>query len=285
MKWAMIFVAGLSLLVALFLRPPGLDARDGRNDRGRNGISIGSDWITGNGSAGDFAASIREQRMAEVVIEFPPPNADGTLPGIDSARVEALLYECYDARGWVRVGVARQPFDDPRWRRFFIVDLRRLLDRLPRVRGVVLDFSRVPEVSPALLTLLDELRPVLAPDARPLAIVAHRWEQPYFREVARRADLLVIPLEIPASAFARFGVGKCVEQVHAALASCEGKPVLLRLPADRRLRRGLATVHLALGKTSARENFQGILLEVSAAPEAARWTELHTHFLRPETLR
>ena len=219
--------------------------------------------------------------MVEVVIELPPPNADGTLATIDAARVESLLYECYDARGWVQIGVAQLPFDDPRWRRFFIVDLRRLLDRLPRVRGVVLDFSLVADVSPALLTLLDELRPVLAPDARPLAIVAHRWEQPYFREVARRADLLVIPLEISASAFARFSVGKCVERMHTALAWGEGKPVLFRIPADDRLRRGISTIHLAFGKMVAPEQYQGILLETSAAPAATTWTELRTHFLRP----
>ena len=219
--------------------------------------------------------------MAEVVIELPPPNADGTLPGIDSARVEALLYECYDARGWVQIGVAALPFDDPRWRRFFIVDLRRLLDRLPRVRGVMLDLSLVTDVSPALLTLLDELRPVLAPDARPLAIVAHHWEQPYFREVARRADLLVVPLEISGSAFARFSVGKCVECMHRSLAWCEGKPVLFRIPADDRLRRGISTIHLAFGKTIAPEQYQGILLETSAAPTAATWTELLSRFLRP----
>ena len=274
----MVFV---TVLVLLFLRSPGLEVRDGRDDRGRNGIAIGREWITGNGPAGDFAASIRERRMAEVVIELPPPNADGTLPGIDSARVESLLYECYDARGWVQIGGAALPFDDPRWRRFFIVDLRRLLDRLPRVRGVVLDLSLVADVSPALLTLLDELRPVLAPDARPLAIVAHRWEQPYFREVARRADLLVIPLEISASVFARFSVKNCVERMDTALAWSEGKPVLFRIPADERLRRGLATIHFAFGKTVAPEPYQGILLETSAPPAATTWAELRTRFLRP----
>ena len=281
MKWAVIFVAGLLFLVALFLRSPGLDVRDGRNDRGRNGLAIGRVWLAGDAPAGDFAKGVREQRMAEIILELPPPNADGTLAAIDSARLESVLYECSDARGWVQPGVAQFPFDDPRWRRFFIVDLRRLLDRLPRVRGVVLDLSAVADVSPALLTLLDELRPVLAPDARPLAIVAHHWEQPYFREVARRADLLVIPLEISGSAFARFSVGKSVERIHRTLAWCEGKPVLLRIPADKRLRRGLSTIHLAFGETSAPAQYQGILLDTSAVPAAAAWTELRAHFLRP----
>lgn len=278
---AMIFLAALALAAALFLRSPGLDVRDGRDDRGRNGIAVTSAWLTGTAPAADFAAGVREQRMAEIMIELPPPNADGTLAGIDSARVDALLYECYDARGWVQIGVAHSAFDDPRWRRFFIVDLRRLLDRLPRVRGVVLDLAKVADVSPALLTLLDELRPALAPDARPLAIVAHRWEQPYFREVARRADLLVVPLDISTSAFARFSTGKCVEHIHSALAWCEGKPVLFRLPTDKRLRRGLSTIHFAFSKTNAPEQYQGILWEISAAPESATWAEVRARFLKP----
>ena len=277
----MILVAGFALAGGLFLHSPGLDVRDGRDDHGRNGIAISSGWLAGNATVGDFVKGVRDQRMAEIFLELPPPNADGTLAAIDSARLESVLYECSDARGWVQLGGAQLPFDDPRWRRFFIVDLRRLLDRLPRVRGVVLDLSQIADVSPALLTLLDELRPMLAPDARPLAIVTHRWEPPYFREVARRADLLIIPLEIPASAFARFSTGKCVEHIHTALAECEGKPVLLRIPAGTRLRHGLSTIHLALGKTSAPEHYQGILLEASPAPDAATWTELRAHFLKP----
>ena len=99
----MIFLAALALAAALFLRSPGLDVRDGRDDRGRNGIAVTSAWLTGTAPAGDFAAGVREQRMAEIMIELPPPNADGTLAGSDSARVDALLYECYDARGWVQI--------------------------------------------------------------------------------------------------------------------------------------------------------------------------------------
>ena len=276
----LLVLAAVGLAGALFLRPPGLEVRDGRDDRGRNGVAVDRAWVAGESAlgVGEVARSMREHRIAELCVELPPPNADGTLAGIDPARIEALLYECYDARGWARIGVAGLPYDDPRWRRFFIVDLRRLLDRLPRLRGVLLDFSGIADVSPALLTLLDELRPALAPDARPLGIVARPWDEPYFREVARRADQLVMPLEISSSPFARFSVKASVERIRRTLAWCEGKPVLFSIPADHRLRRGLSTLHFAFSKTNAPEPYQGILLP---SPDAAAWPELRTHFLRP----
>lgn len=283
--WMMCGLAALAA-AAFSLRGPGLDVRDGRNDRGKNGVAIGPEWITGDATpsalaVGEFARATREHHIAELAIALPPPNAEGALTGIDSARIDALLYECYQARGWGRISLAGSAYDDPRWRRFFITDLRRLLDRLPRLRGVMLDLADVNDVSPALLTLLDELRPVLATDSRPLAIVAHAWEAPYFREVARRADQLVIPLEISASPFSRFAGNAAVKRIREAFAACEGKPVLLSIPADRRLQRGLATIHFAFGKTGAPEQFAGVFLQTSTAPDPTMWADLRTHFLRP----
>ena len=286
---ALIVLSVLAVLVLaglLILRSPGLDVRDGRNDRGHNGLALGASWVAGDAAhasveIGELARAIREHHIAELYLQLPAPNADGALTGFDSARIEQLLYECYDARGWAHIGVAQLPFDDPRWRRFFIVDLRRLLDRHPRLRGVQLDLSNIADVSPALLTLLDELRPVLAPDARPLSIVARHWEQPYFREVARRADQLVVPLDVSASAFARFRVSKDTRRIGSALAWCEGKPVLFRIPADKRLRHGLSTVHFGLSKCGDPARCDGIILEATTAPAAASWTDLRIHFLRP----
>ncbi len=280
------FLASLALGLALWLRAPGLDVRDGRNDRGKNGIVLGSGWVAGDAAkpslvVGELARSIREHRITEVCLQIPPPNADGVLPALDAARTEALLYECYDARGWAQIGGASFPLDDVRWRRFFIVDLRRLLDRHPRLRGVQLDLSNVADGNAALLTFLDELRAVLAPDTRPLSIAVGAWKEPYFREVARRADQLVVPLEVSASAFSRFGASRNVTRIGNALAWCEGKPTLLRIPADKRLRRGLATVHLGLSRQPLPEQYQGVILDVGDASGTGTWTDFKARFLRP----
>lgn len=281
-----VFLAMVALAGLFWLHSPGLDVRDGRDDRGRNGIALCTPWIAADTTPpppplGDLTRPIRDHHIAELYLQLPPPNADGVLTGIDFARIEAILYECSEARGWAQINIAQLPFDDPRWRRFFIVELRRLLDRQPRLRGIQLDLSRITDVSPALLTLLDELRPVLAPDTRLLSLVAAPWKEPYFREVARRADQLVIPLDIPASAFARFSTARTIARIGTSLAWSESKPTLFRIPGEKRLPRALRTVHLALSRQPVPDQYQGIILDATPSPDAGAWAELRKHFLRP----
>ena len=276
----------LVLLSGLWLRAPGFDVGDGRNDRGRNGIVLGASWTAGEAAKpalaiGELARALREHHITELYLHFPPPNADGALPALDAARIEALLYECYDARGWAQIGGVRFPLNDVRWRRFFILDLRRLLDRHPRLRGVSLDFAGSVTESPALLAFLDELRAALAPDTRPLSIVAGSWKEAFFREVARRADHLVVPLDVAKSSFSRFNFYDNAERIGKAQSFCEGKPVLIRIPADQRLRRGLATLHYGLGKWPASDQYQGIVLDAGDGPSAAGWLDFRARFVKP----
>ena len=278
-------LAILALASAVWLRAPGLDVRDGRDDRGRNGIVLATSWIAGDVAKsalalGELARALREHHIVEIYLQLPPPTADGALPGLDAARTEALLYECYDARGWAQIAAPNFPLGDLRWRRIFIVDLRRLLDRHPRLRGVHLDLAGTAE-NPALLPFLDELRTVLAPDTRPLSIAAGSWKEPFLREVARRADQLVLPLEVPASGFSRFSVSRSVQRIAATLAQCEGRPVLLRIPADARLRRGLGTAHLGLSRQPLPDTYQGIVLDAGEGPSAAGWLDFRARFVKP----
>ena len=282
----LVFLGCLALALALWLRPPGLDVRDGRNDRGKNGIVLGSGWIVGDAgkpavAVGDLARSIREHHITEVYLQIPPPNGDGVLAALDAARTEALLYECYDARGWAQINGASFLLDDVRWRRFFIVELRRLLDRHPRLRGVQLDLTAVADGNAALLTFLDELRPAPAPDTRPISIAAGAWSEVYFREVARRADQLIIPLEVSASVLSRFSTARNLGRIGHALAWSESKPVLFRIPADKRLRRAMGTIHLGLSRQPLPDQYQGIILDAGDAPTSDTWTDLRMRFLRP----
>ena len=116
---------------------------------------------------------------------------------------------------------------------------------------------------------------------RPLSIAAGHWKEPYFREVARRADQLVIPLDVSASVFSRFSVLRNATRVGNALAWSEGKPALFRIPADKRLRRGVGTLHLGLSRQPLPGEYQGVILDAGEAPVADAWTEMQTRFLRP----
>lgn len=284
-------------LLCVLLRTPGTDLRDGRHDRGRNGLALCAAWIaddpwfdaTGRASdksryregTAELGRAIRENHIAEVFLEIPPPDGEGALHGLDAARTEALLYECYESRTWARIAVPASGVADLRWRRFFLVDLRRLLDRHPRLQGVQLDCSRIADGEPAIFALIDELGPLLAPDRRLVSIIPGAWGETCFREAARRADGLAITLDFRSSLAARLTPSKIPARIAEAHARCEGRPVLFRIPGDDRLRRALRALHLGLGKQQLPEPYQGILIETADAPTPVMWRELREHFLQP----
>ena len=133
--------------------PRGLDLRDGRHDRSANGILLDPAWIADDAYfasvpdskqkervrdpivLAEFARTLREHHVTDLVVQLPAPKADGSLSGVEGARLEAVLYECYDARGWAQIHAPTLPCSDSRWRRFFVLDLRRLLNRHPRLQG------------------------------------------------------------------------------------------------------------------------------------------------------
>jgi hypothetical protein len=289
--WVIWMLFGVLVLgpLAFVFWPRGLDVRDGRHDRGRNGLAlapvwIGDDaWFSRAGCDADkpryrdplaisaLARELRAHRVTELILEFPPPDADAMLHGADAAQVEALLYECYDARGWAQIAVTAPLIADSRWRRFFTLNLRRLLDRQPRVKGVLIEAATLLDGDVNLLALLDELRTASAGEPRPLGVVTGGWRDAYFREVARRSDQLVVPAEANSSGARR---------IETAIAACENKPLLFRVVCDERFRRALRYAHLGLSRNPLAEQYQGLVLAAgNEAPTAKRWSEFRERFL------
>ena len=99
------------------------------------------------------------------------------------------------------LGVQCAP-ESPRWRANFVSSVVDLLQSHPRLAGVHLNIEPMPSGNSEFLTLLDELRQAMSA-GKMLSVAAYppptrwhpfpevHWEQPYFREVARRADQLV----------------------------------------------------------------------------------------------
>ncbi len=294
---AALLVAALGL--AAWRWAPGLDVRDGRDDRGRNGIAIGMQWIADDAwfdrhqppvdrarcrdplFAGRFARALRENHVTELFIGIPAPDADGAIHGLDSERTEALLYECYDVRAWAAINATGMPLGDSRWRRFFVLNVRRLLDRHPRLRGLQIEARSVNDGDLTFVTLLDEIRATSTSDGRLLSIVIGDWKEPYLREIATRADQITIPLTIASPLSEMLGQSRRATRIGQTLASLENKSALLKIPSDRRLRSTLAAVHQALNGQPVPVSYGGVLLDSNGPPSADTWRDFRERFLKP----
>ena len=201
---------------------PGVEILDGRHDLQANGIWVqhgwlGADeWFARNGKdAGRFRDPEKVEALATLLTAhgiqyvFPhlcPCRPDGRLPDVDSAQTERFLDQFANARvlPWIG-GVLNDhcSLESPQWRQTFIASTVELLASHPRLAGVHINIEPLPSGSPAFLLLLDEFRThlpngaILSVAAYPPPTVWHRypnvhWEEAYFRQVARRTNLLAV---------------------------------------------------------------------------------------------
>ncbi len=222
----LVALAVLALLagVAWLAWSPGLDLRDGRHDRGTNGVWLGhgwlgaDDWYTrwdkeaekpryrGADPPRRLAELLREHGVTDLYPHVAPTQQDGTLPPVDPDQVRLFLDATDDLRviAWVGGAWGKQAFPDVvSWRRNMATSVGRLLRDHPRLAGVQLNIEPCPSGSQAFLRLLEEVREQMPPD-RILSVAAYppptawhpypevHWEEDYFREVAARADHLAV---------------------------------------------------------------------------------------------
>ena len=289
--------ASVFAIAAWWLWSPGMDVRDGRDDRGRNGLVLDAGWIADDAwfskNGGDEAKAryrdaivvrdlvrkAREHRVADVFVALPPPDAEGRLVGRDAAQTETFLYECYGLRVIPQVGGAQLPLGDTRWRTFFVRDVRRLLDQHPRFLGVQLRLPDVKAGDANFLALLDEVRAALPP-GRALSIVVNDWDESWTRTVAGKADQLVVALGEPGFS-SKLYERTAADRTAAALAWCEGKPVLVAVPADGNLRAALRGVHLGLSRAPVPAHWQGVAVEAADAPTDDAWRDFRERWVKP----
>ena len=282
-------VAAVLLAAAWWLWAPGMDVRDGRDDRGRNGLVLDAGWIADDAwfskNGGDEAKAryrdpiavrdlvrrAREARVSDVFLAMPPADAEGRLAGRDAAQTESFLYECYGLRVIPQVGGTGLPLGDARWRTFFVRDVRRLLDQHPRFLGVQLRMPEVKAGDAGFLLLLAEVRAAL-PEGRVLSIAMGDWDEAWTREVARKADQLLVALGEPGFS-SKLYERTAADRTAAALAWSEGKAVLVAVPAGD-LRAALRGVHLGLSRAPVPAHWQGVALEAAGAPGEEAWRDL-----------
>lgn len=241
---------------------PGLDVRDGRHDRGNNGIWLshgwlgGDDWFVRNGKTNEMqhyrdpgrirelADRLRRHHITDIFPHLCPAELDGSLPPVNAAQVERFLDGCDGFRVMPWIGgpnggnVRLQTLE---WRAVFATNVLSLLNTHPRIAGVQLNVEPLTSGDTNFLKLLEELRGAL-PKGKLLSVAAYppptrwhpyedvHWDESYFREVARRSDQLVVMMYDAGQRVPKAYEKLVADWTRQVLAWSEGKPVLLGVP-------------------------------------------------------
>ena len=323
-----IAVAAALLLVLLLtyrLWTPGLDIRDGRHDRGRNGIWLahgwlGADeWFIRNGKTNQFAryreqtqvrelaTRLRQHHITDVFPHLCPAGTDGRIPPVDSRQTELFLDEFTGIRvipwiGGVKDNQVRT--EDPAWRASFVESVRSLMVAHPRLVGVQVNVEPLPSGDRGYLLLLEELRAAL-PTNKILSVAAYppptrwhphesvHWNEPYFREVARRCDQIAVMMYDTALRSGKVYQRLMADWTDEVLAWSEGKAVLLGVPAYldagvgyhvpevENLPNALLGIHRGLTRRAVPTNYQGLAIYCEWETDSGEWQLLREHFLKP----
>jgi hypothetical protein len=252
----------LMLLLVFWLWSPGLDVRDGRHDRGQNGIWIGHGWLAGDQwfvqnkktnqitSYRDptqiraLANKLRQHRITDVYPHLCPVELHGKLPAMDAKQVERFLDEFTGFRVMPWIGGpngVQVRLHEAKWRREFAENVRALLVTHPRFAGIHLNVEPLPSGDTNFLQLLGALRAGLPP-GKILSVAAYppptrwhpfadvHWEEAYFREVAHQVDQLAVMMYDAGQRNPKFYMKLMADWTPEVLAWSGGKPVLLGVP-------------------------------------------------------
>lgn len=259
-------VAGCLFLGMLWtgwwLWTPGLDVRDGRHDRGRNGIWLGHGWLGDDGwfvrngktneiahfhdprQIAHLADRLRQHHITDVFPHLCPVGPDGKLPSVDAIQVERFMDGFADFRVVPWIGGPNGSsvrLHKAVWRAAFAANVRSLLAAHPRLAGVQLNVEPLESGDTNFLALLDELRAVL-PQGKLLSVAAYppptrwhpyddvHWKEGYFREVARRSDQMAVMMYDAGQRIPKTYQRLMADWTREVLAWSEGKPVLLGVP-------------------------------------------------------
>jgi len=258
-RWSVRLAVVLLPLLAYALWSPGLDRKDGRNDRQRNAAWLAHGWL---GDDGWFARNHRDPsrfrdpaairmlverlRTHHVVDLFPHlcPLAGESPADHDAVQTERFL----DATPGLRVmpwvgGVFERHVlpDDAVFRRHLAQNVRRLLDQHPRLAGVHLNVEPWPSGHQGMLRLLEDLSAALPP-GRLLSVAAYppptrwqsdleiHWTPSYLREVARRSDQVAVMMYDTGIPLAKPYEALMARWTREVLRDAAPTPVLLGVP-------------------------------------------------------
>jgi Glycosyl hydrolases family 18 len=323
-------VPGLAFLSFLFLGywlwSPGIDIRDGRHDLGHNGIWLQHGWLGADNwfqenkkvdrmatfrsaeHIHELAVLLQQHHITDVYPHLCPTQPNGGIPSVDAPQTRRFLQEFTGFRvmPWIGGNLDIQvKLHNPKWRSTFIHSISTLLNTYTNFSGVHLNIEPLPSGNKEFLQLLDELHAAL-PKGKLLSLAAYppptrwqpslevHWEESYFREVARRADQMVVMMYDTSINHQKLYQSLMSAWTKEVLTWAPGKNVLLGVPTyedantsyhDPRvenvsnsllgIHRGLADLRLLP------PNYQGIAIYSEWEISAPEWNYLREHFLRP----
>jgi hypothetical protein len=241
---------------------PGEVVKDGRHDRGSNGIWLQHGWLGDDGwfhrnaredrkphfrdqeNIKRLAAKLREHRIRDVYPHLCPCSPNGEIAAIDHQQTGRFLEEFQGFRvlPWVGgvFGEHASP-EDQRWRSNFVNSIAKLLERHPWFAGVHVNIEPMPSGNEAFLSLLEELKAAL-PEGKLLSVAAYppptrwhpfpdvHWDEAYFRAVARRTDQLAVMMYDTSLKYPKLYQRLMADWTEEVLNWSEGKAALLGVP-------------------------------------------------------
>ena len=258
---ALVLVVGGMLLMYAFWKP-GLDVRDGHDDRWQNAIWLahgwmgGDEWFYQNHKTNEFSKYREPARVRELAAKlgnhgirdvFPhlcPVGSDGSLPPVNPKQVEDFLdaFEGFRVMPWVGgPNGANARLHISKWRASFVAHICELLKQHSRFAGIHLNVEPLPSGDKDFLVLLDEVRAALPPD-KILSVAAYppptrwhpfpdvHWEESYFREVAKRCDQVVVMMYDAGQRLPKTYQRLMADWTVDVLKWSEGKSLLLGVP-------------------------------------------------------
>ncbi|MEK0450626.1 MAG: hypothetical protein RL088_2894 [Verrucomicrobiota bacterium] len=320
---ALLLIFAVTAVAYLFWNP-GLKITDGRHDKGTNGIWLahgwlGDDtWFTTNNKTAEFpkyrspeaiAALFRKLRAHHITDVFPhlcPASPAGHIPAVHSAQVERFLDSAEGLRVIPWIGGPNGTsalISDKTWRDTFTKDAASLLAAHPRLAGVQINIEPLRSGDPDFLLLLENLRAALPP-GKLLSVAAYppptlwhpfpdvHWDEPYFRQVARRCDQLAVMMYDAGQRLPKTYQRLMADWTREILAWSEGKAILLGVPtyADQgvgyhhpeveNIHNALPGIHRALNTSPPPHNYQGIAIYCDWETDDHEWSLLKQNFLR-----
>jgi len=248
--------------VSYALWRPGKVVEDGGHDRGHNGIWLQHGWLGDDGwfhrtakedQKSLFRSEDRIRQLARLLQQhgirdvFPhlcPCSPRGEVAAVDSEQANRFLrlFEGFRVMPWVGGvwGEHASP-EDAHWRSNFVASVSRLLADHRGFAGVHVNIEPMPSGNAQFLALLDELRAAM-PAGKFLSVAAYppptrwhpfpdvHWEEVYFRQVASRADQMVVMMYDTSLKYPKLYQHLMAAWTGEVLRWGEGKAVLLGVP-------------------------------------------------------